>query len=56
MKIFNKENNKGIEKSIDCLDQKLDLIHKSVARLRIDLPKIILDYNKGIETKEGLSN
>ena len=43
MKIFNKQNNKDIVKRIDNLDQKLDLVHKSVARLRIDLPQLILE-------------
>ena len=53
MKIFSKRNNKDIAKRIDNLEQKLDLIHKSVARLRIDLPQIIL---KDVENKEGLLN
>ena len=53
MKIFNKPNNKDVVKRIDYLDQKLDLIHKSVARLRIDLPCLIHE-NKGIEKKEGV--
>lgn len=43
MKIFNKQNNKDIAKRIDNLDQKLDQVHKSVARLRIDLPKLMLE-------------
>ena len=51
MKIFNNINNKDIVKRIDDLDQRLDLIHKSVARLRIDLPCLIHD-NKDIEKKE----
>jgi|InoplaCoPM_1038560.scaffolds.fasta_scaffold15788_1 hypothetical protein len=51
MKIFNNINNKDIVKRIDDLDQRLDLIHKSVARLRIDLPCLIHD-NKDTEKKE----
>jgi hypothetical protein len=54
MKIFNKQNNKDIGKRIDYLDQKLDLIHKSVARLRIDLPCLIHN-NKAIEKMEELN-
>jgi hypothetical protein len=53
MKIFSKESNKDIAKRMENLDQKLDLIHKSVARLRIDLPQVIL---KDIENMEGFSN
>lgn len=53
MKLFSKRNNKDIVKRIDNLEQKIDLIHKSVARLRIDLPEIIL---KDIETWEGFLN
>ena len=53
MKIFSKENNKDIVKRIDNLDQKLDLIHKSVARLRIDLPQRILE---NVRKTEELQN
>ena len=52
MKIFNNINNKDIVKRIDDLDQRLDLIHKSVARLRIDLPCLIHDYERMEETEE----
>jgi len=54
MKIFNNQNNKDLVKRIDYLDQKLDLIHRSVARLRIDLPCLIHD-NKSMEKTEELS-
>jgi regulator of replication initiation timing len=56
MKIFNKQNNKDIVKRIDNLDQKLDLVHKSIARLRIDLPQLIFENVKDIEKMEELYN
>lgn len=51
MKIFGKLNNKDLVKRIDYLDQKLDLIHRSVVRLRIDLPRLVHD-NKVREKRE----
>ena len=53
MKIFNNQNNKDIVKRIEYLDQKLDLIHRSVARLRIDLPCLIQE-NRDIQKKERI--
>ena len=53
MKVFNKPNNKDLVRKIDYLDQKLDLIHRSVARLRIDLPCLVHD-TKGREKRERL--
>jgi hypothetical protein len=51
MKILNNENNKDLVRRIDYLDQKLDLIHRSLARLRIDLPCLIQE-NRDIQKKE----
>jgi len=55
MNIFNKQNNKDIVKRMDNLNEKLDLVHKSVGRIRIDLPHL-LEYNKEIKKREGLCN
>jgi hypothetical protein len=52
MIVFGKPSNKDIVKKIENLDEKLDLIHKSIARLRIDLPKLIavkIEYVKLLE-------
>jgi len=56
MKIFDKQDNKDIVKRIDNLDQKIDLIHKSVARLRIDLPRLILEPVTDTKKMEGFHN
>jgi hypothetical protein len=41
--IFYKVNNKDIVYKIETLNEKLDLVHKSIARLRVDLPLLMLE-------------
>lgn len=56
MRIFHKASNKDIVKKIENVDEKLDLVHKSLARLRVDLPELILKKGEDLEKKEGYYN
>jgi hypothetical protein len=56
MRIFNKQNNKDIAKKLDEIDEKIDLMHKSIARLRTDVPELVLESLLDIDSLEEIYN